>query len=150
MNTRADRILAVTLAGLLLLAVVAAILSVTRDRAPYPEGTPEATVQAYVEAAVAGDGQAAVTYLDPAGGCTAQHVEEGWISPGVRVVLRESSTDGERATARVDVVSGSGGLLGASEWSEEQTFELRLVEGRWLITGAPWPAYACELEGDRP
>lgn len=146
MNTRANRVLAVAVVGLLLLAVVAAVLAQTRDRPRFTEGTPEATVQAYLQAVVAGDGEEAVRHLDPEVGCTASQVEEGWVGPGVRVVLRDSSTDGDRARARVDVITPSGGLLDPGEWTDRQTFELRRVDGEWLITGSPWPTYDCPPE----
>lgn len=150
MSDRATRILLAAVAGLLLLAVVAAVLSVIRDDPEYAEGTPEATVQSYVVAAVAQDGEEAVRHLDPADGCTARHVEEGWINPASRVVLRDTEIRGDRATVRVDILTPSGDPFSPSEWSDRQTFDLRLVDGEWLISGTPWPAYRCEPDRSRP
>ncbi|WP_131104314.1 hypothetical protein [Ornithinimicrobium sufpigmenti] len=150
MSDRPTRILLAAVAGLLLLAVVAAVLSATRADPGYAEGSPEAAVQSYAVAAVAKDGEEAVRHLDPAAGCTAQHVEESWVRPGARVVLRDTSVDGDRATVRLDVVSASGGPFDASEWTNEETLELRQVDGEWLVTGTPWPLYTCRPEVTRP
>lgn len=150
MSDRATRILVAAVAGLLLLATVAAVLSVNRDRPEYAEGSPEAVVRSFVVAAVGKDGDEAVRHLDPEAGCTPRHVEEAWVDPRSRVVLRDTSTDGDRATVRVDVVTSSGDLLGPSEWTSRETFELRRVDGGWLITGHPWPLYGCEPGENRP
>ncbi|QFG68311.1 hypothetical protein [Ornithinimicrobium pratense] len=150
MSDRATRILLAAVTGLLLLAAVAAVLSVTRQGPEYAEGSPEATVQSYIVAAVAKDGEEAVRHLDPADGCTARHVEQSRTRPGSRVVLRGTSTDGDRATVRLDVVSTSGGPLSTSEWTSQETLELRQVEGEWLVTGTPWPVRTCRPEVSRP
>jgi hypothetical protein len=150
MSDRATRILLAAVAGLLLLAVLAAVLSATRERPEYAEGSPEATVQSYVVAAVAKDGEEAVRHLDPSTRCTARHIEEAWVTPGARVVLRQTSVDGDRATVRLDVVSDSGGPLSTSEWTDEQTLQLRQVDGEWVVTGTPWPLYTCRPEVTRP
>lgn len=148
MSDRATRVLLAAVAGLLLLAAVSAVLSVTRGGPEYAEGSPEATVQAYLVAAVAKDGEEAVRHLDPASGCTPGHIEQGYAGRDVRVVLRDTTVKGDRATVRVDVVNRSGGPF-ASEWSSERTFDLRRADGGWRITGSPWPAY-CEREVRSP
>lgn len=150
MSDRATRTLLAAVAGLLLLAVVAAVLSTTREGPGYAEGSPEATVQSYVAAAVAKDGEEALRHLDPAAGCTAQHIEESWVRPGSRIVLRNTSVDGDRVTVRLDVVSASGGPFDASEWTNQETLELRQVDGQWRVTGTPWPVYTCRPEVTRP
>lgn len=150
MADRPTRILLAAVAGLLLLAVVAAVLSQTRDGPRYAEGSPEAVVQSYVVAAVARDGEAAVRHLDPAIGCTARHVEESWIRPASRVVLRDTDVHGDRATVGVDVVTPTGDPLSPSEWTDSVTLDLVRVDGQWLVTGDPWPVYVCAPERNQP
>lgn len=150
MSDRATRILLAAVAGLLLLAVIAAALSATRAGPRYAEGSPEATVQSYVVAAVAEDGEEAVRHLDPADGCTAAHIEQGWVNPRGRVVLRDTDVRGDEATVKIDVVVPSGGLLSSSEWASSETLHLRRADDGWLITGTPWPAYDCDREAYRP
>lgn len=150
MSDRASRILLAAVAGLLLLAAVAAVLSLNRDRPEYAEGSPEAVVQSWVVSAVAKDGDEAVRHLDPGTGCTARHVEEAWVRPGSRVVLRGTEVDGDRATVRVDVVSPTGDPFSPSEWTNNVTLELVRVDGQWLVTGDPWPVYVCAPERNRP
>lgn len=150
MSDRATRILFVALGGLLLLAAVAAVLSATRTGPEYAEGSPEAVAAAYLVAAVAKDGQEAARHLDPASTCTAEHIEDGWVNPRDRVVLRGSDVDGDRATVRVDVVTPSSGPFEASEWTNRRTLDLLRVDGEWLISGTPWPAFGCDAERNRP
>lgn len=150
MSDRATRILLVALAGLLLLAAVAAVLSVTRSGPEYAEGSPEAVAQAYLVAAVAKDGQEAARHLGPDSGCTAEHIEDGWVSSRDRIVLRGADVDGDRATVQVDIVTPSSGPFDASEWTNRRELDLLRIDGEWLITGTPWPAFGCDAERNRP
>lgn len=150
MGTRANRILAAAVAGLLVIAVVAVVVSATRPRAQFEEGSPEAAVQSYLEAVWAGDGQGALEHLEPDTGCTATDLEQGYVDDRARVVLRDSRRDGDTAVIEVELVRSGGGPFGGDEWSETETF--RLVEGAagWLITGSPWPAFGCTGKGSEP
>lgn len=146
MSTRPGRILAITVAALLLLAVVGAVLSTTRGNDRLPDGSPEATVQAYLEAVYAEDYGRAATYLDPEGACASRHYADLWVDPASRVVLRETwhQEGSGRALVDVEVVHGDGGPFGQDGWTEEQTFTL--VEGAdgWRLTEVPWPLHTCE------
>lgn len=148
MNRRAGTVLAIAVGVLVLLAVVAGLVSATRDTADLPAGSPEAVVQDYLRLVQDRDHVAALELLDPATTCTFEDLSSSSGEPAVRVVLVESRVDGDRATVRLDVVRGTGGPL-QSEWSTEETFRLlRADDGSgWSITGVPWPMYTC---GDRP
>lgn len=150
MNSRANRVLAIAVVGLLLLAAAAVALSLSRSEPDLPAGSPEATVQAYLREVYSGDMEAALTHVDPGAGCATGDLEDGYLPQDSRVVLRETSTSGRTATVQVDVVRPESGPFAGTEWSDHQTFRLRQTGDDWLITGVPWPAYRCdESERDR-
>lgn len=150
MNSRAGKVLAVVVGVLVLLAVVAGVVSATRDRADLPPGSPEAVVQDYVAAVYDGDVDAAAAHLAADSGCTVEDLGQAFAEPATRVVLRDSRIDGDRATVRLDFVRGGDGPF-QGEWTQEEAFRLARSDGSadWAITGAPWPMYGCG-EGWRP
>jgi alkylation response protein AidB-like acyl-CoA dehydrogenase len=143
MNTRANRVLAIAVGALLLLAVVAALVSVQRPPVQFDAGTPEATVQTYVEAILDGDVEAAAGLLDPESGCTVEDLERSEFQEPARVVVSNSSAQDETARVMVDLVYSDGPFAG-QEYASNETFRLVRADGSWLITGEPWPAYYCE------
>lgn len=144
MSSRAGLVLAVVVGVLVLLAVVAGVVSATRDGAELPPGSPEAVVQDYVARVYDDDPDGAAELLDPADGCTADHLAEAYADDAARVVLRDVRVDGARATVRLDFVHGTDGPFD-SEWTREETFRLsRTDDGApWRITGEPWPMHGC-------
>lgn len=147
--TRANRVLVIALAGIVALAVIAAIISANRPAVRFDAGTPEATVQSYVDAALDRRVDEAARWLDPAGDCGVDDLERlGSYGGGeaVRVVLADSSIDGNRATVRVELVFGSGGPFDSSEYREQHTYRLTRSDGSWLLMGVPWPLYDCWKE----
>ena len=87
--------------------------------------------------------------LDPSDGCSLDDLDRSYYEADARVVLRDSRVSGDTATVRVDLVHGEGGLLGSSEWTQEESFRLAMVDGRWLVSGRSWPVYGC-AGGMRP
>lgn len=148
MRNRAGLVLGICVALLVLVAVVAAVLSTSRSGAQLPEGSPEATVQDYLRAVTDGDTRRAATHLDPEGRCTERDLRDAHAGDPTRVVLRDTRTEGEEADVRVDLVHGDGGPFGGDGYREELTLDLRREGGAWVVTGEPWPMYACS--GSRP
>lgn len=146
MSKRAGIILGIAVAALVLLAVVAGVLSATRDGGALPQGSPEATVQDYLTRVYDRDSEGAVSLLDPAEGCTVEDLEMNQVDRAPRVVLRDSRVDGDRATVRVELVHGEGGPFGGGEWTDEQVFRLRDTGAGWVITDEPWPMFHCGAE----
>jgi hypothetical protein len=150
MRNRAGLVLAISVAVLVLLAVVAGVLSANRSGPELTEGSPEAAVQDYMEAVLDGDPERAATFLDPDGRCTAGDIGDQAWDTTARVVLRDSRTDGQEATVRVEFVYGGDSPLGGSEWRDDQVFTLRQVQQGWVVTGDPWPMHHCEGRAARP
>lgn len=126
------------------LAVTAALLSATRT-APTPDlSTPEGVTQAYVIAAVEGDQEQMETLLDPALECQAPF--PFFVAPeSASVSIVSTRMTGSSATVVMEITesTGGGGPFPMNRYSHRETFSLVLQDGRWLITGNPWPVYEC-------
>lgn len=146
MDNRATRGLALAVAVLVVLAIGAGVLASLRQGPEVAAGSPEATVRDYVAALYERDPAGAAAQLDPDGGCDEGDLRDVYLDEQARVVLRESSTEGESARVRVDLVHSAGGPIGGGESREPVTFELRRAGDRWVITGEPWPTFSCGVD----
>ena len=142
-----NRVLAIVAGLVVLVAVVAAVVAANRQPVTYDRGTPQGVVQSYLGAVVAGDHAEAAGYLAPGGPCDVVDLDRSSVPDGIRVVLRDTKVDGDRAQVMVDVVTTSGDLFGGSEYSEPQTFRLGRTGQEWRVQGVPWPMYDCVKEG---
>jgi hypothetical protein len=142
-----NRILAIVLAAVVVIAVVAVVVATNRQPQSYDRGTPQGVVQAYLEAVVAGDNAGAADYLAPGGTCDVEDLDRTSVPDGVRVVLRDTQVDGDRAQVEVDVVMPTDGPFGGAEYSESHTFRLGKAGQDWRVQGVPWPMYDCTKEG---
>lgn len=143
MKDRPNRVLAVVVGVVIVLALVVVWLSTTRSTTDVAAGTPERTVQSYLVALTRHDPVEAARYLDPSSGCDVTDLEQTGVPQGLRVTLVDSTVSG--ATARVTVIVGNDDApLGGAGTSETHLFELVRPGQEWLISGAPWPLFACE------
>lgn len=143
MNTRANRVLGIAVGLLVLLAVVAGVISTQQSPRTFEPGTPEATVQTYLQAVLDQDAQTAVAQLGPDAGCTVDDFVHGNHSEPDRVVVTDSSVRENSAQIHVDLIYG-GGLLGDDGWSDQITFPLERSGDAWVISTMVWPYYGCE------
>lgn len=126
------------------LALLVVWLSVTRSGTELAAGSPERTVQAYLAALSRHDGVEAARYLDPSSGCVAADLEQNALPEGLRVTLVDSTVTNP-ASARVTVlVTADDTPMGGSGMSETHLFQLTRSGQQWLISGTPWPLYACK------
>jgi hypothetical protein len=146
--SRANRILAIALAVIVALAVVAALISRTQSASELPPGSPEATVQVYVDAALAGRYDEAARLLEPGSDCDVADLNRlaGMGPQTTRVVLVDSSVEGSTATVRVKLVYASGNPFDTSEFSDTQTYRLKRSGSAWVLTEVPWPLFECGKE----
>ncbi len=127
-----------------LLVVVTVGVLAFRQPLALTEGTPEATVQAYVQAVIDGDEDAAVALLHADLECDARHLGDAHIGDDVRVTLHETEVDDATAEIEVVVTTVSGnGPFDVYEYDERYRFELVRQDGQWVITHRPWPYAAC-------
>jgi hypothetical protein len=143
MDRRATRGLLVAVAVLVLLAVGAGVFAAVRPGAQLAQGSPEATVRDYVAALYDQDPARAAAQLDPQGRCDEADLRGVYLDGQARVVLRDSTTEGDTARVRVDLVHSGGGPFGGVEATEPATFDLRHTGDGWVITGEPWPTFSC-------
>lgn len=146
--SRANRVLAIALGVIVVLAVIGAVVSSGRARPQFAAGTPEATVQSYLDAVLDGRQADAAKLLDPSGECGVEDLERSRY-PGVdatRVVLVGSSVDGSSASVEVELVFSSGDPFGSSEFAEKHTYRLTRSGSAWVLSGTPWPLYECWKE----
>ena len=133
--------------GAVVVAIVAAALATdaaaTRDRVELESGTPESVVQDYAEAVLDHDDETAARWFADAER-DVEDLDRSFVEDDVRVLLRDVRSSGDTARVDVVVISASGDLL-STEWSEEHTFRLRRTGADWLISGAPWPVFDCEV-----
>ena len=143
MNTRANQVLGIAVGLLVLLAVVAGVISTQQAPRTFEPGTPEATVQTYLQAVLDQDAQTAVAQLGPDAGCTVDDFVRGDPSEPDRVVVTDSSVREGSAQVHVDLVY-EGGLFGGDGWSDPITFPLERAGDAWVISTLVWPYYGCE------
>lgn len=141
--TRANRVVAVVVGVVVVVAVVAAVFASRRPVAQFQRGTPEWTVQAYIESLLKGDTDGAAAYLASDSECDAQDLDEVRMADSTRVVLDDSRVEGDSARVAVEVAISSGGPLDGSEYRESHTFRLSRSGQEWRLTGVPWPLYDC-------
>lgn len=142
---RLNRILGIVILVVAVVGIGVAVLTRTHDVPTYDRGTPEGDVQAYLIAVIDGNRDAAAAYLAQDSQCTVDDLDRAFVPDGVRIVLRDTSVDGDTARVGVDVTVSSGGPLDSSEYTDQHTFRLRRADGIWRITGRPWPMYDCAV-----
>lgn len=143
MSARPERVLALVVGLVLVLAVAAAVVAANRPTPSVEPGSPEAVVQDFLTAVVEGDEEAALSYLDPDLNCderSLEHVRD----EQARVALLESEVDGDEARVVVSISQGSSGPFETGEYSREETYRLLRTGDGWRITDdVSWPLYGC-------
>jgi hypothetical protein len=127
--------------------VVAAVAIGLGAPEPLDPTSPEGAVQGYLQAVLDGDEFAAVGFLTPElrDRCNAGDLHQAYLPESSRVVLIDSSIDGDDALVDVKITESWGPTpLDSGEYSFEETFELRRIDEGWAISEIPWPMHWCE------
>jgi hypothetical protein len=126
-----------------LIAVAALVFIASRgDTTKFEPGSPEATVQSFLQAMVDRDNDGALSFFEPGTQCDSSDLDRQYISPDLTVDLIETSINGDRAQVKIRTRYSSGDLFGG--WSEDHSISLKKIDGEWLISGTPWPLYECD------
>lgn len=144
MRRSPHRVLALLVGGILLVAVAAVVVATLRPPPEFDTSTPEGTVQAYLRAVFQGDLEEAAEHLSPESGCDVGDLEHAYAENPGRVALVDTTLEDDQARVSVEVVYEDGDPFGGSEYSEPHLYRLVPDGQGWLLTGAPWPLYACE------
>jgi len=132
----ATRWLAIVGAVIAVAVLAGIVVTVTAgDADSYPEGSPERTVQDYLQAVRDRDATAVVAFLAPA---LAQRCSSAYRDP----IINRATTRGETAEVHVRITkSYGGGPFGSNESTMTTVFILTSTDGRWLFSEAPWPLF---------
>ena len=135
-------------AGAITLAVVIGIALMGSDVAHYPAGTPEAAAQAYLQAQLDDDLNAAHALLAPRlqSRCRPYELGSPFDGGSYRAVFEEVDEDGAEVviTVRIESTGYSDRLpLPAVEEYMSQLV-LEQFDGEWRIVHAEWPLETCE------
>ncbi|NDC12668.1 MAG: hypothetical protein EBZ85_00805 [Actinobacteria bacterium] len=138
-----NQVLAVIITLTLLLAAAAAVLSSTQESKEYASDTPTGVVQLYLKALIEGKNEDATKYFSQTTTCDATDLDRTWIPETMRVNLKSSTIEGEKAFLGVAVDISSGGPFD-DYYTENHTYRLARESGAWKILGIPWPLYSCD------
>lgn len=140
---KANQILVKILVVTLALAAVAAYLTASQETKEYNPSSPERIVQMYLRDVIAKKNEGAVQYLAQGSNCDATDLDRSWMPENVRVNLRETRMEGNRAFVDVAVDIASGGPFD-DYYTENHTYRLIRENSAWRILGIPWPMYSCD------
>ncbi len=139
----ANQVLAVIVILTLGLAAVAAYLTSSQETREYMPTSPEGVVQMYLRDVIKGKNEDATVFLSQESRCDATDLDRSWMPENVRVNLRETQIEGDRAFVEVAADISSGGPFD-DYYTENHTFRLARESGVWRILGIPWPMYSCD------
>jgi len=137
-----SRLPLIAIGALIVLAVVIGIAYGLSGPKDFADGTPEAALQDYLDAAIEGDAEAVLALLgaEQQQRCAEDLKDRLWVRDGVGFALDEVQVVGDTASATVNERYSSGDPFGGTSRGGTQDFELRLeAAGDWRITDASWP-----------
>ena len=138
-----NRVAAFVVAGVVIVALVTVVVVSTSSTSTFDLGTPERTVQAYLQAALERDSETAAAFIADDSPCDAEDLDRAFVEEGARVELTDTTIDGNRSRVEVTVTIPSGGPF-PSFWDENHSFRLTRTGEEWLLNGIPWPLFDCE------
>lgn len=134
-------VLAIITGLIVIVAIFAAIFANRDETARWAPDSPEATVQAYVQAVVDQDYPAALRHLDPALACNVSYFEQSYYPQDTAISFFQANVDGDRATVAVEIGSYDEPFF--DTFVHQEQFDLLQTDTGWMITGSPWPVYIC-------
>lgn len=130
-------------AGLVVL-VALVVIALVREPVELDPGTPEGTVQGYLQAIADEDYEAAIAFLEPelAESCTASDLIEFAPQEPFSATLVDTEETDETATVVASIsFTPAPGPLDPGLEGMDTYFDLTLIDGVWRITNDPWPYY---------
>lgn len=131
-------------AGLGALVVLTIVLLAVRSPASFEPGTPEHTVQQYLQAVLDGDERRAATYFSEESRCSAEDFRYGTPVRNVRITLVDSEDFGDEAEVTVRIRFDETAIDRLASYDREEFFRLASEGGEWKLVGEAWPIYFCE------
>jgi len=141
-STEASHLPLIALGALILFAIVVGVAMGLGGAQEFDDGTPEAALQEYLDAAVDGDSSAVLALLtsNAQNECEDRVQRQMWSSNRIGFRLESMDVSGSTASAVVDERWTDSGPFGGSGSSGQQEFELTQDgDGNWRIAQASWP-----------
>ncbi len=140
-----------TLVGVVLVAVIAVVVTSVREPPTQPEGSPEATVQRFLQAVAEGDREVVLETYSSDLRRRCEEREPGHRPPFPRErrsfdadLSKVRDLDGDLVEVEVRITEFSGEPpFGGGGYDHTEVFRLERVDGTWAITEAFWPYYLC-------
>ena len=144
--TRSGLVLGIVGVLLAVLVVVAIVLALQPPE-QFDAGTPEATVQSYLQAVADSDQTAAARLMTPdlAKRCGADLSQIRRSPESFRAVILDTEPLGDDLIVNIEITEGSGSGLFGDSWSFDESLILIQTGDEWLIAEAPWPIYCGEV-----
>lgn len=136
----ARRVLGVIVVVAVLAIAGGAVLASQRDATPLDPASPEGVVQTYLTAVLAGDDDAALATFSEELRASCDTGFGTSRSDATRVVLRDTTIDGDSATVVVTIQVSTDPF---DEYSYEERISLAAGAGGWEIDRIPWPYFGC-------
>ena len=141
-NRNANFYLGVLVAVIFAFALIFAISSQNSVKI-LNNGTPEATIQKFLQALNDGRNVEAAALFSVASSCTVEDIDRAYIDKNAEVSLDKAIlTDTNNAIVYVSIQRNDAPLL-SDPFTEPQDFRLVKEAGNWKIAGIPWPLYDC-------
>ena len=141
-NRNANFYLGVLVAVIFAFALIFAISSQNSVKI-LNNGTPEATIQKFLQALNDGRNVEAAALFSVASSCTVEDIDRAYIDKNAEVSLDKALlTDTNNAIVYVSIQRNDAPLL-SDPFTEPQDFRLVKEAGNWKIAGIPWPLYDC-------
>ncbi len=142
-ENKANRFLALVVGVITAIALVVVTVA-NKPATQLDRGKPEGAVQEYLTDVIAGDFDAAIKWVDPAGSCKIADLDASYFAKDVRISLVNTTETSTGAVVKVSIETPNGAPMGGY-YSEEHVIRLTKTASGWLITGIPWPMYSCGM-----
>ncbi len=141
-NRNANFYLGVLVAVIFAFALIFAISSQNSVKI-LNNGTPEATIQKFLQSLNDGRNVEAAALFSVASSCTVEDIDRAYIDKNAEVSLDKAIlTDTNNAIVYVSIQRNDAPIL-SDPFTEPQDFRLVKEAGNWKIAGIPWPLYDC-------
>ena len=144
--TRSGIVLGIIVAVIVVIVAVALVFALQGPE-QFDPGTPEATVQGYLQAVIDEDQTAAARFLVPdlAKRCGSDLDRIRHYPRSFRAVVADTRPFGDQILITVEISEGSGAGLFSDSYTFDETLVLEKAGDEWLIAQVPWPIYCREV-----
>jgi len=125
--------------------IIALVFAITSSNTPkkLEAGSPEATIQSYLQAVIDGRNQEAANHFSNTSKCTVDDVDRAYVDQKSQIALDKTVLTNEISAIVYVSIQRNDGPLMSDPFTESQTFRLVKENEQWKIAGIPWPLYEC-------